>query len=69
MNYKHYAVYEVAQQEIATSFIKTIKHMDSSLAERRLSILVKSNSLGASFISIAAQFMSLVGHETCVDDE
>lgn len=67
MDYSKYVVYEAAQEQIAHSLVLAIKQMDIELAQKRLACIVKSNTTDADFLSIAAQFTSLVGHKTSID--
>lgn len=67
MNYTTFSILEAAQIEMAKEFITKIKQMDQELACTRLRYILNCNISNESFIAIAAQFNSLVGHETSAD--
>lgn len=68
MDYSAYTVYEAAQEQIVRNLILAIKQMDTELAQKRLFRIVQYSKIDADFLSIAAQFTSLVGHKTSADD-
>ncbi len=66
-NYSFHNILEAAQEETSINFISAIKCMDTKVAELRLSAILKSNVSDADFLSVAAQFISLINTKTSVD--